>query len=127
MKYLFILIIILFQFNNEIVFAKNNILDKKNILFFQDIKIYKQIFSIQSKSIPNKKNCNCSIEWKKVDKLIEKIENKILLGTVYADRYLHPTGWRSSYRELKLWLDKYNDHPDAYRIERLALKRNPKK
>ena len=127
MKYLFILIIILFQFNNEIVFAKNNILDKKNILFFQDIKIYKQIFSIQSKSIPNKKNCNCSIEWKKVDKLIEKIENKILLGTVYADRYLHPTGWRSSYRELKLWLDKYNDHPDAYRIERLALKRKPKK
>ena len=126
-KYLFVLIIVLFQFSNENVFAKNNILDRENLLTSNDIKIYKQIFSIQSKSILNKRNCNCSIEWRKVDKLIKKINNKILLGTVYSERYLHPTGWRSSYRDLKLWLDKYNDHPDAYRIFRIALKRKPKK
>ena len=107
MKYLFVLIIVLFQFSNE--------------------NVYKQIFSIQSKAISNKRNCNCSLEWRKVDKLIKKINNKILLGTVYAERYLHPTGWRSSYRDLKLWLDKYNDHPDAYRISWIALKRKPKK
>jgi len=125
-KYLFILIIVLSQFSNENVLAKNNTLDRKNLLTSNDIKIYKQIFSIQNKAIPNKKNCNCSSEWRKVDKLIKKINNKILLGTVYAERYLHPTGWRSSYRDLKLWLDKYNDHPDAYRISRIALKRKPK-
>ena len=37
----------------------------------------------------------------KVDKLIKRVKNKILLGNVYADRYLHPTGWRSSYNDLK--------------------------
>ena len=127
MKSLFILIFILFQFNNENVFADSIILHKENYLSLKDIKIYKKIFSIQSKSISNNRNCNCSLEWRKVDRLTKKINNKILLGTVYAERYLHPTGWRSSYRELKLWLDKYNDHPDAYRIERIALKRKPKK
>ena len=103
MKYLFALIIFLFLSSNQNVFAKENTLDKENFLSSNDIKIYKQIFSIQSKSILNKRNCNCSIEWKKVDKLIKKINNKILLGTVYSERYLHPTGWRSSYRDLKLW------------------------
>ena len=127
MKYLFLLTIALFQINNEVVFAKNNILDRENVLLSKDIKVYKQIFSIQSKVISNKRYCNCSLEWKKVDQLVKKLNNKILLGTIYAERYLHPTGWRSSYKELKLWLDKYNDHPDAYRIERLALKRKPKK
>ena len=116
MKYLFVFNHISISISNQNVFAKENTLDKENLLSSNDIKIYKQIFSIQSKSILNKRNCNCSIEWKKVDKLIKKINNKILLGTVYSERYLHPTGWRSSYRDLKLWLDKYNDHPDAYRI-----------
>ena len=92
MKYLFVLIIVLFQFSNENVFAKNNILDTGNLLSSNDIKIYKQIFSIQSKAIPNKRNCNCSLEWRKVDKLIKKINNKILLGTVYSERYLHLIG-----------------------------------
>jgi hypothetical protein len=61
-----------------------------------------------------------------VDRLISKLKNKILLGNVYADRYLHPTGWRSSYNELRLWLKQYNDHPDATRILRIAVKRKPK-
>ena len=64
-------------------------------------------------------------EWKKVDDLIKRLNNKILLGNVYAERFLHPTGWRSSYSDLKQWLDKYNDHPDATRITRIALKRKP--
>jgi hypothetical protein len=54
------------------------------------------------------------------------LDNKILLGNVYAERYLHPTGWRSSYKDLKIWLDKYIDHPDATRISRIALKKKTK-
>ena len=92
------------------------------ILSLEDVKIYKQIFDIQKKSIKNKK----SKEWIKVDSLIKKVKNKILLGNVYAERYLHPTGWRSSFKDLKIWLEKYNDHPDATRITRIALKRKPK-
>ena len=94
----------------------------KKILSPADIKIYKKIFEIQKLSIKSKK----SKEWKKVDNLIKGLNNKILLGNVYAERYLHPTGWRSSYTDLKNWLDKYNDHPDATRITRIALKRKPK-
>ena len=74
--------------------------DKDKILSLGDVKIYKKIFEIQKKQIKNKK----SKEWKDVDRLISKLKNKILLGNVYADRYLHPTGWRSSYKELRLWL-----------------------
>ena len=97
--------------------------DEDKILSLGDVKIYKKIFEIQKKQIKNKK----SKEWKDVDRLISKLKNKILLGNVYADRYLHPTGWRSSYKELRLWLKQYNDHPDATRISRIALKRKPKK
>ena len=91
------------------------------VLDSKDIKIYKEIFKIQNKPIKNKK----ARDWKKIDVLIKKLDNKILLGNVYAERYLHPTGWRSSYKDLKIWLDKYNDHPDATRISRIALKRKP--
>ncbi len=94
----------------------------QKILSQDDIKIYKKIFEIQKLPIKNKN----SKEWKKVDSLINKLNNKLLLGNVYAERYLHPTGWRSSYSDLRNWLDKYNDHPDASRIIRIALKRKPK-
>lgn len=93
----------------------------KKILSPNDIKIYKKIFEIQKLPIKSKN----SREWKKVDDLIKRLNNKILLGNVYAERFLHPTGWRSSYSDLKQWLDKYNDHPDATRITRIALKRKP--
>ena len=108
----------------ELIFSKLSFAtmeNAKNILSQEDIRIYKKIFEIQSLPIKNKK----SKEWKKVDDLIKSLNNKVLLGNVYADRYLHPTGWRSSYTDLKKWLDKYNDHPDATRISRLAVKRKP--
>jgi soluble lytic murein transglycosylase len=92
------------------------------VLSPKDIKTYKQIFKTQKQPIKNKE----SLTWKKIDVLIKKLDNKILLGNIYAERYLHPTGWRSSYKDLKTWLDKYNDHPDATRIARIAIKRKPK-
>ena len=49
----------------------------------EDVKVYKQIFDIQKKSIKSKK----SREWIRVDNLIKKVNNKILLGNVYAERY----------------------------------------
>ena len=100
-----------------------NAQNKDRYLSLDDIKIYKKIFEIQKNPIKNKN----SKEWKQVDRLISKLKNKILLGNVYAERYLHPTGWRSSYEELRLWLEQYNDHPDATRIARIAIKRKPKK
>ena len=94
-----------------------------SIFSASDEKIYKEVFKLQSKQIKSK---NSKI-WKKIEKLKNQIENKILIGTLNADKYLHPTGWRSSYKELKQWLNEYHDHPDAYKIYRLALRRKPVK
>ena len=48
------------------------------------------------------------------------------MGHVLAQRYLHPTAYRSKYHELAKWLAKYADYPDARRIYKLALRRKPK-
>ena len=114
----FILSVSLFVYSSY-AYDKNH----TQILSNKDIKIYKEIFKIQKKPIKNKQ----SAEWKKIDILIKTLDNKLLLGNVYSERYLHPTGWRSSYRDLRIWLDRYNDHPDATRISRIAIKRKPKK
>lgn len=54
-----------------------------------------------------------------------RVENDILMGHLQAKRYLHPTAWRSTYKELYRWLLAYNDHPDASRIYWLAKRRRP--
>ena len=118
-KSFFILIFLCKLFFSNFSFA--NIENTKNILSSSDIKIYKKIFKIHKLPIKSKK----AKEWQKVDNLIKKLSNRILLGNVYAEIFLHPTGWRSSYSDLKNWLDKYNDHPDATRITRIALRRKP--
>ena len=102
---------------------ENKNLDLKlKILNEKDIRLYKQIFDHQSKVIKGKN----SKTWKKINLIKKNISNQILFGTIQAEKYLHPTGWRSTYTELKKWLDLYGDHPDAYRIYRLAKKRKPK-
>ncbi|MGB1176149.1 MAG: lytic transglycosylase domain-containing protein, partial [Candidatus Puniceispirillaceae bacterium] len=55
-----------------------------------------------------------------------RLENDILRGHLLSQRYLHPTAWRSTYKQLSSWLKVYNDHPDASRIFWLAKKRRPK-
>lgn len=64
--------------------------------------------------------------WKEADRLIAVLEDRLLMGHVLAQRYLHPTKYRSKYKELKAWMALYADHPDAGRIYKLALRRKPK-
>ena len=114
----FLLFFSCLSFGNE-----NKNLDLKlKILNEKDVELYSQIFDFQSKSIKSKN----SKTWSKINILKKNITNKLLFGTIEAEKYLHPTGWRSTYKELKKWLDNYNDHPDAYRIYRLAKRRKPK-
>ena len=79
-----------------------------------DVQRYQEIFALQQDK-----------QWRDADAVIKQLENPILLGRVLAQRYLHPTGWRSKYSELRDWLALYNDHPSATRIYRLARKRKP--
>ena len=94
---------------------KYNDIFTNEILNTNDIENYRKIYLLQE---------NC--KWKSANKYIFKIQNKILLGHIFAQRYLHPTCYRSKYLELYYWLKKYNDHPQAKRIYRLAVKRMPK-
>ncbi|SCA57199.1 Transglycosylase [Candidatus Terasakiella magnetica] len=81
----------------------------------QNLSLYQDVFALQE-----------SGNWKKADKLIAKITDRTLMGHVLAQRYLHPTKYRSRYKELRKWLAKYHDHPQAKQIYKLAKKRRPK-
>jgi len=76
---------------------------------------YKTIFRLQVEG-----------DWQAADSLIGRLDDNRLLGHVLAQRYLHPTKYKSSYAELRDWMAKYADLPEAGSIYRLALSRQPK-
>lgn len=80
-----------------------------------DAALYREIFALQDKA-----------NWKEADKRIAKLSDRMLLGHVYYERYMHPTAYRTSYKELSGWMDAYRDHPGADDIYELALRRRPK-
>ena len=84
------------------------------ILSKEDVINYQQAYKFQ-------KEC----KWKSANRFILKIKNKTLLGHIYAQKFLHPNCYKSKYLELYYWLKKYNDHPQAKRIYKLAIRRMP--
>ena len=78
----------------------------------RDAELYEQIFAVQEQG-----------RWDDADRLISRLSDDVLMGHVMAQRYLHPTAYRSRYKELKDWLASYADHPQAPRIYKLALTR----
>ena len=85
------------------------------VLSDQDRALYREIFALQEKA-----------QWKAADKKIAKLDDRLLMGYVLFERYMHPTAYRSKYNELKEWMAYYADHPEATRIYRLARKRRPR-
>ena len=85
------------------------------ILNPEDTDLYWRIFDVQD-----------SGDWKQADSLIARLADRTLMGHVLAQRYLHPTKYRSRYKELKAWMAKFADHPDAPRLYKLARRRQPK-
>lgn len=79
-----------------------------------DAERYREIFALQEVG-----------DWAGADRLIAGLDDPLLLGHVLAQRYLHPTLYISRYPELSSWLERYADHPDAARIHKLALSRQP--
>jgi peptidoglycan lytic transglycosylase len=88
--------------------------DLPQVLSTTDAQTYRDIFSLQEQG-----------KWKAADQRIAALTDRRLMGHVLAQRYLHPTAYRSKYVELRDWLADYADHPDAGRIYQLALKRKP--
>ena len=97
------------------VSEKYNEIFTKNILSKDDVENYHKAYLFQEKC-----------KWKSANKHLLKISDKSLVGHILAHRYLHPDCYSSKYLELYYWLKKYNDHPQAKRIYRLAIKRMPK-
>lgn len=62
--------------------------------------------------------------FKEADKLAAQLRDKRLMGHVLHVKYMGPH-YRTSYAELRDWLAKYNDHPGAADIHKLALMRRP--
>ena len=89
--------------------------DEKILLNDTDIEKYKKIFSLQKLG-----------KWKEAEDIIEQLDNKILLGHVKYQKLMHPTKYRSKYKELKDWLILYSDHPMSDKIWKLADRRKPK-
>ena len=85
-----------------------------HVLSDTDAQLYQRIFEIQEDG-----------DWKEADRLIAKLSDKLLMGHVLAQRYLHPRKYRSNYKELKAWMADYADHPQAGRIYQLSLRRRP--
>lgn len=80
-----------------------------------DARLYRKIFALQEAG-----------RMRDADGLIAQIGDPRLMGHVLAQRYLHPTAYRSRFRELRDWMARYADHPEADRIYKLALKRKGK-
>ena len=120
-KYSFIFCLIFFSIKghaliiNEKIYTKYDLIFENNILSTSDTENYQKIFKSQEK-------CN----WKKANKHIFLLNNRILMGHVLSQRYLHPRCYRSQFIELTHWLKKYNDHPQSRKIYILAIKRMPK-
>jgi soluble lytic murein transglycosylase len=79
-----------------------------------DIALYRRIFALQAAG-----------DMSGADRLVARLTNRVLMGHVLAQRYLHPTAYLSSYDELARWLHLYADLPQAGRIHKLATKRRP--
>lgn len=89
--------------------------DISRALSSRDKKIYEDIFALQN-----------AAKFKDADALIAKLRDTRLLGHVLEQRYRHPS-YKTSFMELKTWLDHYGDHPGAEDLYNFAEMRRPAK
>ena len=85
-----------------------------DILSPDDVVLYRTAFDLQQ-----------SGEWGAADRVIGRIDDKVLMGHVLFQRYMHPTAYRSTYAELSTWMGNHRDHPGANRVYNLAQRRKP--
>jgi soluble lytic murein transglycosylase len=74
---------------------------------------YHSIFGLQDEA-----------RWADADDQIALLDDRLLVGNVLAQRYLH-RGYKPSFAQLRDWLRSYADLPAAAAIRILALKRRP--
>lgn len=80
-----------------------------------DLRLYARIFELQEGG-----------DWSAADQEISNLQNRLLIGHVRFQRLMHPTDYRSSWEELRDWMAEHYDHPGAYRVFALAMRRKPR-
>lgn len=80
-----------------------------------DLERYRAIFALQRERA-----------WSEAERLIDELEDDVLLGHVLAARYLAAKAPRAGFAELADWLERHADLPQAARIHKLAMARKPK-
>jgi soluble lytic murein transglycosylase len=85
------------------------------VLSDEDVATYKKMFAAAALG---KKD--------EVAALASQLKNKSLMGHVSAKGYLSPSTV-AEFDDLKSWLKKYDDYPEAKRIYLLAERKNPKR
>jgi soluble lytic murein transglycosylase len=103
------------KYFNSLLIKESKTLDNNLLLNQKDKERYIAIFALQKLG-----------KWKEADSIISLLDNKILIGHVKYQKLMHPTKYRSNYKELKKWLSLYSDHPMSKKIWELAKKRKPK-
>ena len=86
-----------------------------NIMYSNDVENYKKIFELQEKG-----------RFKDADKVIKEVKNDVLMGYVLYQRFMSPY-YKTPFKEIKEWLLKYYDMPNASDIYKLGLKKGAKK
>jgi soluble lytic murein transglycosylase len=92
--------------------AKNQDVAVPRILSEADAQKYRKIFALQEDG-----------QWSRASQIMDILRDKVLLGHVEAQKYLHPTKYRSRYPELLRWMQQHADHPQASRLYKLATSR----
>ena len=103
------------KYFNSLLIKESKTFENNILLNQKDKERYIEIFALQKLG-----------KWKEADRIISLLDNKILMGHVKYQKLMHPTKYRSNYKELKKWLSLYADHPMSKKIWELAKKRKPK-
>ncbi len=77
----------------------------------EQTKLYNRIFDLQARG-----------QMDKAQELIRTLKDDRLMGHVLQQRYIHAS-YKSSFEELKGWLDVYADHPKAHDLYKVAISR----
>jgi len=91
----------------------NRVRSGKPVVGAGDAERYRRILRAQA-----------AADWPTADREIARLQDRLLMGHVLAQRLLHPAR-TAAFAELESWLRLHHDHPDARAIHRLAVARAP--
>lgn len=95
------------------IFKQASLQDIQGPLDPHDANLYRRIFDAQDNGA-----------WDQANQYIDALKNRLLMGHVLYQRYMHPH-YSSSFAELSEWMRLYANHTGAERVYRLVERKFP--